>query len=65
MDLAHPHIECRPLELSSRAVYSGRAGLTEWVLELRIAAPAVQRRIERVQTLSAERAAGFGTVVAN
>jgi hypothetical protein len=65
LDLAHPDIECQPLELSSRAVYSGRAGLTEWILELSIAAPAVQRRIERVQTLSAERAAVFGTVVAN
>ena len=65
LDLAHPDIECQPLELSSRPVYSGRAGLTEWILELSIAAPAVQRRIERVQTLSAELAAVFGTVVAN
>jgi hypothetical protein len=65
LDLAQPDIECQPLELSSRAVYSGRAGLTEWILELSIAAPAVQRRIERVQTLSPERAAVFGTVVAN
>jgi ketosteroid isomerase-like protein len=65
LELAHPDIECQPLELSSRPVYSGRAGLTEWILELSLAAPAVQRRIERVQTLSAERAAVFGTVVAN
>jgi len=39
--------------------------LREWILELSIAARAVERRIESVQTLSAERAAGFGTVVAN
>jgi hypothetical protein len=63
LDLAHPDIECQPREL--HAAYIGRTGLTEWILELILAVPAVRVRIERVQTLSAERAAVFGTVRVN
>jgi ketosteroid isomerase-like protein len=65
LNLSHPDIECQPLELRSRAAYTGRTGLTEWILELIVAVPGVRVRIQRVQTLSAERAAVFGTVHVN
>jgi hypothetical protein len=65
LNLAHPDIECQPLELSSGVAYTGRVGLTEWILELIVAAPGVRVRIERGQALSEERAAVFGTVHLN
>ena len=61
LNLAHPEIECQPLKLSSRGVYRGRAGLAEWILDLMFDTPEIRVRIERVQTLSTERVAAFGT----
>jgi ketosteroid isomerase-like protein len=61
LNLAHPEIECQPLKLSSRGTYRGRAGLAEWILDLMFDTGEICVRIERVQTVSTERVAAFGT----
>ena len=61
LNLAHPDIECQPLKLSSRGVYRGRAGLAEWILDLMFDTGGIRVRIQRVQKLSTERVAAFGT----
>lgn len=63
LNLAHPDIECQPLKLSSRGVYRGHVGLSDWVAGELIGSPTEAHvHIKRVQTLSPERVAVFGTV---
>ena len=62
LNLSHPDIECQPLRLQWPGVYRGRAGLVNWMLDLVVVPNGDRVSIERVERISPERVAVFGTM---
>lgn len=62
LELAHPDIECQPLQIVVRGSFQGRAGVRRWMEEIAADDLGHHVRIERVRSTSPGRAVLLGTV---